>query len=128
MLHRLSLLQFFHFHSVCFKGIYQGQWQRGMRHGYGVRQSAPFGMASRFRPKHRGSMSSLRSNEGGGGHAAPTPDPAEKRTHRIDDARGGFVLRARSDDPPPRRNSLVEKTRKGLLSVSKPLIIFKYYF
>lgn len=100
-----------------FKGTYQGQWQRGMRHGYGVRQSAPFGMASRFRPKHRGSMTSLRSNEGGGA-AAPTPDPAEKRTHRIDDARGGFVLRARSDDPPPRRNSLVEKTRKGLLSVS----------
>lgn len=106
------------------KGTYQGQWLRGMRHGYGVRQSAPFGMASRFRPKHRGSMTSLRSQEagggggGGGGHTAPTPDPAEKRTHRIDDARGGFVLRARSDDPPARRNSLVEKTKKGLLSVS----------
>lgn len=97
---------------------------RGMRHGYGVRQSAPFGMASRFRPKHRGSMTSLRSNDGAS-NAAPTPDPAEKRTHRIDDARGGFVLTARSDDPPPRRNSLVEKTKKGLLSVSK-LILFFY--
>uniref|UniRef100_A0A336LV77 CSON005461 protein n=1 Tax=Culicoides sonorensis TaxID=179676 RepID=A0A336LV77_CULSO len=97
-------------------GTYQGQWMRGMRHGYGVRQSAPFGLASRFRPKNRGSMTSLRSNDGTSSVAAPTPDPAEKRTHRIDDARGGFVLKARSDDPPPRRNSLVEKTRKGLLS------------
>lgn len=98
---------------------------RGMRHGYGVRQSAPFGLASRFRPKNRGSMTSLRSNDGAGSVAAPTPDPAEKRTHRIDDARGGFVLKARSDDPPPRRNSLVEKTRKGLLSVSRQFLTNK---
>jgi hypothetical protein len=86
-----------------------------MRHGYGVRTSAPFGLASRFKPKSiRTSLTSLRSNEAG---AAPTPDPAEKRNHRIDDSRGGFVLKAKSDEPPPRRNSLVEKTKKGLLSV-----------
>lgn len=51
-----------------------------MRHGYGVRTSAPFGMASRFRPKHAHlrSSSSLRSGSvgpasttgaGGGGDA-----------------------------------------------------------
>lgn len=57
-------------------------------------------------------MTSLRSNEGG------NPDPAEKRNHRMDDVRGGFVLKAKSDEPPARRNSLVEKTKKGLLSVS----------
>jgi junctophilin len=43
-------------------GTYQGQWLRGMRHGYGVRQSAPFAMAARFRPKAiRASISSLAS-------------------------------------------------------------------
>lgn len=60
-------------------------------------------------------MTSLRSNEGG------NPDPAEKRNHRMDDVRGGFVLKAKSDEPPARRNSLVEKTKKGLLSVSKKI-------
>lgn len=97
-------------------GTYQGQWLRGMRHGYGVRQSAPFGLASRFRPKSiRASLTSLRSNDGNN-NQAPTPDPAEKRNHRVDDSRGGFVLKAKSDEPPQRRNSLVEKTKKGLLS------------
>ena len=100
---------------------------RGMRHGYGVRQSAPFGLASHYRPKNlRASLTSLRSNEpggaggggGGGGQLPSTPDPAEKRNYRMDDARGGFVLKAKSNEPPPRRNSLVEKTKKGLLLVS----------
>lgn len=58
-------------------------------------------------------MTSLRSNEAGSGSV----DAAEKRNHRMDDVRGGFVLKAKSDEPPARRNSLVEKTRKGLLSV-----------
>lgn len=101
-------------------GSYQGQWQEGKRHGYGVRQSAPFGHASHYRPKNiHTSMSSLRSNDGG------NHDPAEKRNHRMDEIRGGFVLKARSDEPPARRNSLVEKPRKGLLSVRIPLQ--KYY-
>ncbi|XP_058455198.1 junctophilin-1-like [Malaya genurostris] len=100
-------------------GSYQGQWLRGMRHGYGVRVSAPFGMAARFRTKIiRASMTSLRSNEGNSNHT-PIPDPVEKRSHRIDDARGGFVLKAKSDEPTARRNSLVEKTKKGLLSVRR---------
>lgn len=95
-------------------GTYQGQWQEGKRHGYGVRTSAPFGLASHYRPKNlQTSMTSLRSNEAGSGSV----DAAEKRNHRMDDVRGGFVLKAKSDEPPARRNSLVEKTRKGLLSV-----------
>ncbi len=56
-------------------------------------------------------MTSLRSNDGG------NTDPAERRNHRMDEVRGGFVLKAKSDEPPARRNSLVEKTKKGLLSV-----------
>ncbi|XP_059618548.1 junctophilin-1 isoform X2 [Phlebotomus argentipes] len=93
-------------------GTYQGQWLSGKRHGYGVRQSAPFGLASHYRPKTiQTSMTSLRSNEG-----EKSTDPADKRNHRIDDVRGGFVLKARSDEAPARRNSLVEKTKKGLLS------------
>lgn len=86
---------------------------RGMRHGYGVRTSAPFGLASHYRGgarDARGSMSSLVE--------AGTPDPSERRTHRMDDARGGFVLKASSDEPSGRRGSLVDKPKKGLLSVS----------
>lgn len=99
-------------------GTYQGQWLSGKRHGYGVRQSAPFGMASHFRPKTiQASMTSLRSNDNLAGDKSAC-DPADKRNHRIDDVRGGFVLKARSDEAPARRNSLVEKTKKGLLSVS----------
>lgn len=66
-------------------------------------------------------MTSLRSNEEG------RNDPTEKRNHRMDEIRGGFVLKARSDEPPARRNSLVEKTRKGLLSVSVAMQLHALY-
>ncbi|KAJ2953688.1 hypothetical protein O0L34_g1305 [Tuta absoluta] len=93
-------------------GTYQGQWMRGLRHGYGVRTSAPFGLASHYRGghhrDHRGSQTSLAD--------AGTPDPSERRNVRMDDARGGFVLKASSDEPTGRRGSLVEKKKGGLLS------------
>ncbi|CAG0879018.1 unnamed protein product, partial [Darwinula stevensoni] len=113
-------------------GTYQGQWMRGMRHGYGVRTSAPYGSASHLRPRGtRASLTSLRGSEtaggggtggtsggGTGGSLAPgssstnVPSPEsdnERRDRRIDDARGGFVLKARSDEPRERRRgSLVE--------------------
>lgn len=92
-----------------------------MRHGYGVRTSAPFGLASHYRPNKsvRASLTSLRSNEGAGAEANPAAD----RDRRMDDSRGGFVLRARSDPSaaPARRRSLVEKSSsnfKNMLSVS----------
>lgn len=66
-------------------------------------------------------MTSLRSNEGASGSV----DAAEKRNHRMDEIRGGFVLKAKSDEPPARRNSLVEKTRKGLLSVGAIFCLFQ---
>lgn len=90
-----------------------------MRHGYGVRASAPFGLASHYKPQKqmRASLTSLRSADGGP-VVAPTPEPTDKRDRRVDDSRGGFVLKARSDDPPARRKSLTEKSlKKGILSV-----------
>ncbi|XP_050670004.1 junctophilin-1 isoform X2 [Leptidea sinapis] len=93
-------------------GTYQGQWMRGLRHGYGVRTSAPFGLASHYRGgarEHRGSMSSLADATG-------VPDPSDRRTNRMDEARGGFVLRTNSDEPSRRRGSLGEKTKKGLFN------------
>ncbi|KAL1458234.1 hypothetical protein WDU94_008398 [Cyamophila willieti] len=95
---------------------------RGMRHGYGVRASAPFGLASHYKPTKnlRASMTSLRSNEKGeSGMASGSEAAAGERDRRVDDSRGGFVLRARSDDVPQRRRSLVEKSsniKKSILS------------
>ncbi|XP_071379733.1 junctophilin-3-like, partial [Centroberyx affinis] len=40
---------------------FQGQWVGGMRHGYGVRQSVPYGMAAVIRSPLRTSINSLRS-------------------------------------------------------------------
>lgn len=97
-----------------------------MRHGYGVRASAPFGLASHYKPtapkQVRASLTSLRSADGGP-VVAPTPEPTDRRDRRVDDSRGGFVLKARSDDPPARRKSLTEKSlKKGILSVRRGTI------
>ena len=65
-------------------GTYQGQWLRGMRHGYGVRQSVPYGLASHYRPKAlRASLTSLRSE---------TEDDVvvKDRDKKLDESRGGF--------------------------------------
>ncbi|KAL7637806.1 UNVERIFIED_CONTAM: hypothetical protein RMT77_011418 [Armadillidium vulgare] len=85
-------------------GTYKGQWLRGLRHGYGVRTSAQFGQASVSRQKTnpKGSSTSLRS-EG-------AMDPLADRDKKVDDGRGGFVLRVRSDEVQRRRGSLVEKS------------------
>ncbi|XP_061395417.1 uncharacterized protein LOC133331030 [Musca vetustissima] len=91
-------------------GKYQGQWQEGKRHGYGIRTSAPFGLASHHRRKDvHASMASLRSTDNAGASAT-------KASGRGEEVRGGFVLTARSDKTPQRRNSLTDKTKKGFLS------------
>ncbi|XP_076338381.1 junctophilin-1-like [Tachypleus tridentatus] len=98
-------------------GIYQGQWFRGLRHGYGVRTSAPFGLASLFRPRNlRASMTSLQSEQ---------EDPASERDRKIDDSRGGFVLKAKSDEPLPRRRSLVERSSNLKKSIIQTLRLKK---
>ncbi|CAG5085347.1 Similar to Jph3: Junctophilin-3 (Mus musculus) [Cotesia congregata] len=104
---------------------YEGTWASGLQDGYGsetyadsVRTSAPFGLASHYKPPKqiRASLTSLRSTDGAPA-VPPTPEPTDRRDRRVDDSRGGFVLKARSDDPPARRKSLTEKSlKKGILS------------
>lgn len=92
---------------------------RGMRHGYGIRTSAPFGKASKYRANKniRASLTSLRSSDIG--NAAP-PEAVEKRDRRAEDARGGFVLKKSSAEPTVRRRSLGSgNIKKGILMVRK---------
>ncbi|XP_064466645.1 junctophilin-1-like [Ornithodoros turicata] len=114
-------------------GTYQGQWLRGTRQGYGVRSSAPFGLAAHSRasnpavttpkpatgPSIRTSHTSLDS--------AHTVDPASDRDRKIDDCRGGFVLKARSDDAPQRRRSLAEKSSNFKKSILQGFRIKKQH-
>ena len=75
------------------EGTYQGQWAGGMRHGYGVRQSVPYGMATVIRSPLRTSLASLRSEQSNGSvlhdAAAAADSPAGTR--------GGFVLNFHAD-------------------------------
>lgn len=67
------------------------------------------------------SMSSLRSNE----------DTGDKRSTRIEETRGGFVLTGQCGDLLTRRNSFDDKSKKGFLSVSFAYSIinsFKFYY
>lgn len=75
-----------------------------MRHGYGVRKSVPYGLASHYRPKDlRASLTSLRSEN-------EDEQVVKNRDRKLDEARGGFVLKARSDETPPtRRRSFFDK-------------------
>ena len=88
---------------------------RGMRHGYGVRQSVPYGLAAHYRPKAmRNSLTSLRSEQ-------EEDHVVKDRDRKIDEGRGGFVLQARSDEEPTRRRSIFDKhgrssLRKSLMS------------
>lgn len=112
-----------------FPGTFQGQWMRGMRHGYGVRTSARFGMASHSKPNKpdiRNSLSSLGSDDAHNKAGSGSDDQAagsEGRDKKLDDTRGGFVLKANSDEQPSRRKNLVSKSTQGLkrtfMSVSK---------
>ncbi|KAJ3595507.1 hypothetical protein NHX12_004810 [Muraenolepis orangiensis] len=78
-------------------GTYQGQWTGGMRHGYGVRQSVPYGMATVIRSPLRTSLASLRSEQSNGGvlHDSMSDGPTGTR--------GGFVLNFHSDGEGPER-------------------------
>lgn len=91
-------------------GTYQGQWLRGTRHGYGVRQSVPYGLASHYRPKAlRASLTSLRSEN-------EDEQVVKNRDRKLDESRGGFVLKARSDETPTQpRRSIFDKQGKHSL-------------
>ncbi|XP_050530487.1 junctophilin-1-like [Daktulosphaira vitifoliae] len=100
-------------------GTFQGQWMRGMRHGYGVRTSAPFGMASHSKPNKsdiRNSLSSLGS-EDVQKIGSISDDPgigSEGRDKKLDDTRGGFVLKANSDEQPNKKKTVVSKSTHSL--------------
>ncbi|KAL8590246.1 hypothetical protein ACOMHN_006363 [Nucella lapillus] len=96
-------------------GTYQGQWYRGTRHGYGVRQSVPYGLASHYRPTGvRASLTSLRSEN--------EEEMVQKnRDRKLDESRGGFVLKAKSDETPPQRRRSIF-TKPGRTSLRKTLI------
>ena len=87
-----------------------------MRHGYGVRQSVPYGLASHYRPKGlRDSLTSLRSS-------AEDENVVKDRDRKVDESRGGFVLKASSDDSPTqnRKRSIFDK--HGRTSLRKTLM------
>lgn len=108
-------------------GTYQGQWLRGTRHGYGVRSSAPFGLAAHNRNPGSGGKVEVRTSQTSLDSSSHPVDPASERDRKIDDCRGGFVLKARSDEPPQRRRSLVEKSSNFKKSILQGLRIKKQH-
>jgi len=84
----------------CPAGSYRGQWLQGSRHGFGIRQSVPYGVAVHYR-RHTTNPSSSSSHTPTDS-PPPYPDdeqPGLARRARAADphGRGGFVLVARSD-------------------------------
>jgi len=104
-------------------GTYQGQWLRGMRHGYGVRTSAAFGIASHARGGDGGRRPSISSLQPGVEESAGKAVMTNGGTRGGEEARGGFVLKSRSDEAPVRRRSLVERT--GMKNLMQGLRIRK---
>ncbi|PAA60961.1 hypothetical protein BOX15_Mlig034492g1 [Macrostomum lignano] len=91
---------------------YSGCWFHGTRHGLGIRQSVSYGLAAHYKDERRlrESLTSLRSQDedgtgggaGGSTGAAIGADSAAAAAaaaaRRLDESRGGFVLRGRVID------------------------------
>ncbi|KAB0404677.1 hypothetical protein E2I00_019635 [Balaenoptera physalus] len=88
------------------RGTYQGQWVGGMRQGYGVRQSVPYGMAAVIRSPLRTSINSLRSEHTNGAALHPDACPTVASSPAV--SRGGFVLVVHSD------SEILKSKKKGL--------------
>lgn len=108
--------------SVGFIGTYYGQWLRGVRHGYGVRQSVSYEIAVRY-PTHTAFANVSIPVPG----PAPPPLPEKEddlllreRDLRIEESRGGFVLRART--VPAQQDTASGKHRMVLDKYGKPSI------
>lgn len=95
-----------------------------MRHGYGVRKSAPYGIAikQRSRTERHASLGSLRSFEDESNNKTSAKPEIESV-----DGRAGFVLRARSDAPQRRRRSLSERSLAMKRSILSNLRIKKQH-
>ena len=79
-------------------GTYHGQWLRGVRHGYGIRQSVSYDLAVRY-PTHNSPITTISIPIPG----CPSPLLEKEddlllreRDFRIEESRGGFVLKART--------------------------------
>lgn len=88
-------------------GTYQGQWLRGLRHGYGVRQSVSYDLASRYQA---GALPSSTLTLPG----IEREDEAVlyDRDRRTEENRGGFVLFARttpSEEATHKKRLLLDK-------------------
>ncbi|KAK6042173.1 MORN repeat protein [Cooperia oncophora] len=101
-------------------GNYQGQWLRGLRHGYGTRRSATHGQAAKLRPKSHthASLTSLRSGRGD----EENEDDEEKEQHN---GRSGFVLKANSNAPARRRSRSTLSKRIIAVKTDEPCLDFR---
>jgi len=81
---------------------------RGIRHGYGVRQSVPYGLASHIRQKAtlRESLTSLRSE-------LEDDQVVKERDRKVDESRGGFVLMGTAKPPTPTGRGLSPPVSDG---------------
>ena len=111
-------------------GTYSGQWLRGVRHGYGVRQSVSYALAARFPLQSAFAAAAAVSVAA----APPGVEALEKeddillreRDWRVEESRGGFVLLARTQpvgDSASHRRMVLDKhgkpsIRKTIVSVS----------
>ena len=89
-----------------------GQWLRGMRHGYGVRTSAPYGHSTITKMASQNGQNNLLNPKSSLQSLDTEGDDPQQSEHR-DGVHGGFVLVARvspnQQNQTKRRNSLVEK-------------------
>jgi len=102
--------------GVVVAGTYEGQWLRGVRHGYGVRQSVSYDLAVRF------PIQSAFSAVNPANLAMLTPPGVlekeddvmlRERDMRVEESRGGFVLLARTT--PLDRDSVSGSHRRMVL-------------
>lgn len=94
-----------------------GQWLRGMRHGYGVRSSAPYG--------HCNITKTIVTSATNASLQSLDTEGESQMENKRDTVRGGFVLVARNSFSTKRRNSLVEKSSNIKTNIFKGLRLRK---
>ena len=82
---------------MCDGGSYRGQWLQGSRHGFGIRQSVPYGVAVHYRQKTVGGATQPSSSQSSVQTVDDDDHPPASARRARDQGRGGFVLVARSD-------------------------------
>ena len=81
---------------MLFSGTYEGQWLRGVRHGYGVRQSVSYDLAVRFPIQSAFSAAGINALAAPGVLEKEDDVMLRERDARVEESRGGFVLLART--------------------------------